>query len=104
MRNILTIKQTVVTEITKLPCEVEAPLGEWGQGEVYCAKQGSARLALKWYYPHSASSPQRTALEMLIRKGSPSDMFLWPIDLASAAGVPGFGYLMLAYLAIQERE
>jgi DNA-binding helix-hairpin-helix protein with protein kinase domain len=94
MRNILTVRQTVVAEITKLPCEIEGLLGEGGQGETYRVKLGGASLALKWYHPQWATARQRAALETLIRKGSPSEMFLWPIDLASAAGVPGFGYLM----------
>src|SRR5262249_26012183 len=33
-------------------------------------------------------------LQTLVEKGSPSPQFLWPIELASQAGVPGYGYLM----------
>src|SRR5207244_925684 len=38
---------------------------------------------------------QRSSLETLIRKGPPNEKFLWPIELTSAQGVPGFGYIML---------
>src|SRR5262245_38896911 len=94
MSTILKPPQTVRADLAGQPCQVEAFLGGGGQGEVYRARLGGAPLALKWYYPHSATAGQRAALETLVRKGSPSEMFLWPIDLASAPGVPGFGYLM----------
>lgn len=94
MRHLLTPGQSVRAELAGFPCQVEALLGEGGQGEVYRVNLGGTSLALKWYYPQTISPRQRNALELLIRKGSPSEMFLWPIDLASAPGVPGFGYLM----------
>ena len=37
---------------------------------------------------------QRALLNGLIERGTPSDRFLWPIDLASCETDPGFGYLM----------
>ncbi len=94
MTSILKPPQVVRAELAGLPCEVQALLGAGGQGEVYRARLGNTPLALKWYFPESATSEQRTALDRLVRKGSPSELFLWPIDLTSAAGVPGFGYLM----------
>ncbi|HLC14774.1 MAG TPA: hypothetical protein VJL89_00910 [Thermodesulfovibrionia bacterium] len=30
----------------------------------------------------------------LVKKGAPSNRFLWPMELALAQGVPGFGYIM----------
>ena len=52
-------------------------------------------MALKWYYGPSATRQQRETLEMLVKKGTPTDRFLWPMDLASAPnGIPGFGYVM----------
>lgn len=86
--------QPVRTETSQRNCAVESFLGGGSQGEVYRTALSEAPLALKWYYPASATSDQRSSLEMLIKKGSPSDRFLWPIELASASGILGFGYLM----------
>jgi eukaryotic-like serine/threonine-protein kinase len=75
-------------------CTVEKFLGGGGQGEVYESRVGSKQVALKWYYPQSATTEQRQALETLVKMGSPSDSFLWPVELATAAEVSGFGYVM----------
>jgi serine/threonine protein kinase len=94
MNAILKPQQVVRCEATGQSCEVVSLLGSGGQGEVYRVRVGQSLLALKWYYPEWATAEQRAALEMLVRKGPPSDLFLWPVDLATAGGVPGFGYLM----------
>ncbi len=94
MNAILKPQQVVRSEVTGLSCEVLSLLGSGGQGEVYRVRVGQAPMALKWYFPESATAEQRQALETLVRKGSPSDLFLWPVDLATAPGVPGYGYLM----------
>lgn len=94
MNQILKPKQAVQTETTGLPCTVEKFLGGGGQGEVYRAELGGQAVALKWYFPASATPEQRSALETLIKKGPPNEKFLWPMELTSAAGVPGFGYVM----------
>ncbi len=94
MNQILKPGQTVQTEMTGLPCTVEQFLGGGGQGEVYRAKLGGKVVALKWYFPASATPEQRAALEMLVKKGPPNEKFLWPMELSSAQGVPGFGYIM----------
>ncbi|MDS4019593.1 MAG: hypothetical protein RKR03_03650 [Candidatus Competibacter sp.] len=41
-----------------------------------------------------ATPAQRQNLETLIRKGPPNGQFLWPLELATSASAPGFGYLM----------
>ena len=94
MNQILQPGQIVQTEKSCLPCEVGPFLGGGGQGEVYQVCLEGKPLALKWYFPASATPAQRDLLENLVRKGAPSDRFLWPIELASAPGIPGFGYLM----------
>lgn len=94
MNQILKPKQTVQTETTGLPCTVEQFLGGGGQGEVYRAELGGQTVALKWYFPASATDEQRAALETLVKKGPPNEKFLWPMELTSAKGVPGFGYIM----------
>jgi eukaryotic-like serine/threonine-protein kinase len=86
--------RTVRTQSTGLDCEVHDFLGGGGQGEVYAVQLSGSPFALKWYYPQVATTLQRALIERLIRKGSPNPRFLWPIELATAAGTPGFGYLM----------
>lgn len=94
MNQILKMRQTVRTESSGMLCEVEQFLGGGGQGEVYRANLGGKIVALKWYFPAQATPEQRAALETLIKKGPPSDKFLWPMELTSAEGMPGFGYIM----------
>jgi eukaryotic-like serine/threonine-protein kinase len=75
-------------------CQVEKFLGGGGQGEVYQATLDGKPVALKWYFTASATVEQRKALETLVRMGSPSQKFLWPLELAFASDVPGYGYIM----------
>jgi len=71
------------------------PLGSGSQGEVYVAEWGDAgQFAVKWYYPQSATSEQREALQLLIKDTAPSAKFLWPLDLVEDAGSQLFGYIM----------
>lgn len=73
---------------------VERLLGGGGQGEVYKADLGGRGVALKWYYEPSATDEQRRTIEALVSRGAPDERFLWPLGLAEADGVPGFGYVM----------
>ncbi|MCL6557472.1 MAG: protein kinase [Firmicutes bacterium] len=94
MNQILQNKQKVVLEISGLTCEILQFLGGGGQGEVYKAEVSGKPMAVKWYFPHMSTFDQRKSLEALIKMGAPSNRFLWPIDLASARGIKGFGYVM----------
>jgi eukaryotic-like serine/threonine-protein kinase len=73
-------------------------LGQGGQGIVFSlvAPEVGSDLALKWYFPRSATPTQRMALEALVERGSPNDHFLWPLDLAGPlqGATDGFGYVM----------
>lgn len=77
-------------------CIAEEYLGGGGQGEVYRARLATSNqnVALKWYFPAGATAEQRSALEVLVDRGRPTDKFLWPIDIATAPGVNGYGYIM----------
>src|SRR5205085_3606927 len=94
MSEILKPGQSVHTQSSGLECRVERLLGGGGQGEVYRATLSGQAMALKWYFPASATADQRAGLETLVRRGAPTDRFLWPIELAVAPGVPDFGYVM----------
>jgi serine/threonine protein kinase len=70
-------------------------IGEGSQGVVFRAREsGGELIAVKWYYPHTATESQRGAIALLAERGAPSDRFLWPAELVSANGVAGFGYVM----------
>jgi len=71
-----------------------AYIGSGTQGEVYHATVDGQAVALKWYFPQMATAGQRVILEDLISVPPPDDTFLWPLGLAEADGVRGFGYLM----------
>jgi len=94
MSQLLKPKQKVRTESSGMSCEVEQFLGGGGQGEVYRANLGGKPVALKWYFPNTATAEQREALEVLVQNGPPNEKFLWPQEMTSAAGVSGFGYIM----------
>ena len=94
MDQILKPGQKVRTATTRVDCVVENFLGSGGQGEVYRALLADKPVALKWYYPSSATTDQQKALETLIKMGTPSDRFLWPIELATSSSSAGFGYIM----------
>jgi hypothetical protein len=82
----------------QLKGHVDSLLGVGGQGEVYklTLQAGDVRqeLALKWYFPPWATPTQQRALGQLVEEGPPDARFLWPTDLATAAGRRGFGYTM----------
>ncbi len=94
MNELLRPNQTVHTLQTNRPCRVGKFLGGGGQGEVFMADLDGATVALKWYFPQSATAKQRSALEELIRLGAPDQRFLWPLDLVTGTGIEGFGYVM----------
>lgn len=94
MEQILRAGQTVRTEPSGMPCTAEQLLGAGGQGEVYKARLGGEAVALKWFFPQMATPEQRAAIEMLVKKGPPSEHFLWPMELAADPQVQGFGYVM----------
>jgi DNA-binding helix-hairpin-helix protein with protein kinase domain len=73
---------------------VERLLGGGGQGEVYQVRVDGQPFALKWYFPQQATPEQRALLEDLVRRGAPTDKFLWPLEMVNAPDGSTFGYLM----------
>ena len=75
---------------------VERLLGSGGQGEVYQVRVEDQLMALKWYFPQyiASDSGLRKRLEDAIRKGAPTDRFLWPLELVEDPEKRTFGYLM----------
>ena len=67
-------------------------LGEGGQGAVYRAEYDGGEYALKWYAkPQSEKFYQN--LKNNIKKGAPSDSFIWPLFITKRQN-GSFGYLM----------
>ncbi len=79
---------------SNVDCEVRELLGTGGQGEVYRVTLAEQEMALKWYFPASATPQQLQALDLLVKKGQPTERFLWPLDLVHMGGTTQFGYLM----------
>ncbi len=75
---------------------VGALLGAGGQGEVYHVMVEGLPLALKWYHTHyiEIDTGLRLRLETSVRRGAPTENFLWPIDMVTVPGSVSFGYLM----------
>lgn len=94
MHQLLKLKQTVQLTQHNTTCTVEQFLGGGGQGEVYKATLNGKAVALKWYFAEQATQEQQQSIEELIKKGAPTSNFLWPIDIATAKGTKGFGYIM----------
>ncbi|HEX3551770.1 MAG TPA: serine/threonine protein kinase [Thermoanaerobaculia bacterium] len=95
MQYILSKVPSVVGQGTKGRYTVGSFLGGGGQGEVYVASTEGQDLALKWYFPETATTAQQAALEDLVQRPAPDERFLWPIELVKADdNIGGFGYVM----------
>jgi len=70
-------------------------LGEGGQGAVYEVDFNGAKKALKWYSGKKIAKPKKfyENLENNIKKGKPTDAFLWPEAITEKQG-EAFGYIM----------
>ena len=80
-----------------LTIKIEKMLGKGGQGTVYEASKSGKKYALKWYFPEYLKQIDQkkfySNLEKNIEAGTPSDMFLWPLEVSEYAK-DSFGYLM----------
>jgi DNA-binding helix-hairpin-helix protein with protein kinase domain len=75
---------------------VGALLGSGGQGDVYALVMDGVTFALKWYHPHyvQMDATLRMRLDRSVRRGAPTEDFLWPLDLVDLTGSTSFGYVM----------
>jgi serine/threonine protein kinase len=76
--------------------KVGEKLGEGGQGAVYRVSYDGKPKALKWYSAKKLRNPVKfhENLENNIRKGAPTESFLWPQDLTAGKPSDDFGYIM----------
>jgi len=74
---------------------VDQKLGEGGQGAVYRVDYNGQAKALKWYSGKKFKNPKKfyENLENNIKKGKPTNAFLWPEDITERDG-EAFGYIM----------
>ena len=85
---------TVTSVSTGNHYKVKNLLGAGGQGEVYEATADGKSWALKWYFSHTGTKGQQTAIEKLIAIGPPTDKFLWPVEIVKTPDSSSFGYIM----------
>lgn len=71
-------------------------IGGGSQGDVYIVEYNGARKALKWYRSESFHNRKgfKDNLERNARSSSPSEAFLWPLDVTETKGEGYFGYVM----------
>jgi len=74
---------------------VDSKLGEGGVGAVYRVDYDGKAKALKWYSGKKFKNPEKfyANLENNIKKGKPTNAFLWPEDITERKG-EAFGYIM----------
>jgi DNA-binding helix-hairpin-helix protein with protein kinase domain len=96
MQQLLKSGQILRTVSGHAPCTVRQYLGGGTQGEVYVAELAGNDLALKWYFPNylRIDKTLHHRLEMAMKRGAPSNKFLWPLDLVTAGADEAFGYVM----------
>lgn len=92
----LLVGTTVKTKGGRAKIKREIDRGK--QGTVYEVEYGGEPMALKWYHNDYIKSLERFGefyanIENNIREGSPSDMFLWPVDISEMFD-GSFGYIM----------
>jgi len=88
-------KKVVILPHPKRPNDPDPKLGEGGQGAVYLVEYNGQKKALKWYSGKKIKSPKKfyENLENNIKKGKPSNAFLWPEAITEKQG-EAFGYIM----------
>ena len=94
MNQLLTINQKIKNKLSGSEYLIEKFLGSGGQGEVYQIKTSNGNFALKWYFQQSATEEQKKAIDRLVKKGSPNNKFLWPLEIVEVNNIKGFGYIM----------
>lgn len=72
---------------------VKKYLAEGGQGRVYLVEYRGENKALKWYKNVGLGEEFKNNIRENIKRGAPSDAFLWPLDIAEASDGT-FGYVM----------
>ena len=63
---------------------VNKHLGEGGQGDVYAVDYNGKPMALKWYKPNGMGKNPKAFYDNIknnVMRGSPSEEFLWPLDI-----------------------
>ena len=94
MKQLPDIGDQVKMELANKYYQVTKKIGDGTQGQVYQIERNNSKLALKWYKPNKATVKQRKMIRELLRIGAPCPRFLWPLDLAVADKISGFGYIM----------
>lgn len=85
MEGLLKRGQVLLARNMECAAVIEDLLGEGAQAEVYRARIGDARYAVKWYRPEylGADPWLWDRLRVAVSSGSPTEQFLWPFDFVS---------------------
>jgi hypothetical protein len=87
--------QTVFNaSLRECPARLKFCSARAGRAKFIKPNSAAKRCALNGFFPQMATPEQRASMELLVRKGAPSEHFLYPLEITTAAGVPGFGYIM----------
>lgn len=86
---------TIISTMYGATVRVLRKLGGGGQGDVYEVEYRGKRKALKWYHVNKISNLNSFVknLKRNITMGSPTQDFLWPIDMTEFVS-GSFGYVM----------
>lgn len=103
MNQLLKHEDEIVAVASQVRYRIDDFIGGGGQGEVYAAEAleeddpgQQPRVAIKWFFPHYLRQDPDLArrLQRAIDAGSPSDRFLWPLEMVESDERSGFGYVM----------
>jgi DNA-binding helix-hairpin-helix protein with protein kinase domain len=97
MEGMLRRGQTLLARNMQSAVVIEDMLGEGAQAEVYRARIGDSRYAVKWYRPEYLGTDARLwdRLKIAIDKGSPTEQFLWPFDVVAMPRTAACGGYMM---------
>jgi len=83
----------VITHLQSRKLKIGKPLHQGGQGSIFSVESQS--LVVKMYHPSllttSQAGQQLSRLVNMVKEGTPSPAFIWPLDVVTR---PGLGYVM----------
>lgn len=94
----LEIGKTKITTPAGISLNIIKELGSGGEGWIYRAEtdlNGERHVyALKWFKDERATKGKKDTIESLIRRGSPSGKFMWPMEVFGNVARKELGYYM----------
>jgi len=85
--------QIVYVKDSVANCEIIEHLENSAEYEIYSVKLKNDEFILNRYYPTAENDERLKKIEILIKKGSPGDNFLWPVNIIFDHSGEKLGYL-----------